>query len=114
MDGVIVAFGDIGTWRSRRQGYQILGSNIAGILKTECEGAEWYGDSYNIRARMSHHDGTNDVLYRIAKDHDEAERIADKIYNYEVDEKGFRSNTRSLYPYVADVYGWKIRQYKHK
>lgn len=114
VDGVILAFGDIGTWRGRRQGYQILGSNIADILKTECEDAEWYGDGFNIRARMSHHDGTNYALYRIVKNRDEAERIAEKIYYREIDEEGFRRRTRSLYPYVADVYGWKVRQYKHK
>lgn len=43
VDGIIIVFGDVGTWRGRRQGYQILGSNIAGILKTECDDAEWYG-----------------------------------------------------------------------
>ena len=61
---------------------------------------------------MGHHDGTNYTLYRIAKDRDEAERIADKIYNREIDEEGFRRRTRSLYPYVADIYGWKIRRRK--
>lgn len=40
------------------------------------------------------------------------ERIADKIYNREIDEEGFRRRTRSLYPYVAAVYGWKTRQRK--
>ena len=114
VDGVITAFGDIGTWRGRRQGYQILSSNIAGILKTECENAEWYGDSYNIRARMAHHDGTNYALYRIAKDRDEAERIAGMIYYCEINEEGFRRRTRSLYPYVAEVYGWKTRRYNRK
>ena len=80
VDGVIIAFGDLGLWRGRRQGYQILGSNIADIL-----------------------------LYRVAKSREDAERIADKIYNLEIDEKGFRKLTRSLYPYVADIYGWKVR-----
>ena len=61
---------------------------------------------------MTHHDGTNYVLYRVAKDREEAERIAEKIYNREIDEQGFRKRTRSLYPYVADVYGWKTRQRK--
>ena len=75
----------------------------------QCDEAEWYGDGYNIRGRMIHHDGTNYVLYRIAKDRDEAERIAAKIYSGEIDEEGFRRRTRSLYPYVADVYGWKTR-----
>lgn len=109
VDGVIIAFGDLGLWRGRRQGYQILGSNLADILRSSCDGNEWYGDGYNIRARLTHHDGTNYVLYRVAKSREDAERIADKIYNLEIDEKGFRKLTRSLFPYVADVYGWKVR-----
>lgn len=109
VDGVIIAFGDLGLWRGRRQGYQILGSNLADILRSSCDDNEWYGDGYNIRARLTHHDGTNYVLYRVAKSREDAERIADKIYNLEIDEKGFRKLTRSLYPYVADVYGWKVR-----
>lgn len=88
------------------------GSNIADILYSQCDDAEWYGDSYNIRGRMIHHDGMNYALYRIAKDRSEAERIADKIYSGEIDEVGFRKRTRSLYPYVADIYGWKIRRRK--
>lgn len=109
VDGVIIAFGDLGLWRGRRQGYQILGSNIANILHSSCEDCEWYG-SYNIRGKMAHHDGTNHVLYRVAKSREDAERIADKIYNLEIDEVGFRKLTRSLYPYVADIYGWKVRR----
>ena len=112
VDGVIIAFGDLGLWRGRRQGYQILGSNIANILHSSCEDCEWYGDSYNIRGKMAHHDGTNHVLYRVAKSREDAERIADKIYNLEIDEKGFRKLTRSLYPYVANIYGWKVRRRK--
>ncbi len=61
---------------------------------------------------MIHHDGTNYALYRVAKDRDTAERIAEKIYNGEIDESGFRQRTRSLYPYVAEVYGWKTRKHK--
>lgn len=112
VDGVIIVFGDLGLWNGRKQGYQILGNNIADILKSSCEYAEWYGDGYNIRSWMTHHDGTNYILYRVAKDREEAERIAEKIYNREIDEQGFRKRTRSLYPYVADVYGWKTRQRK--
>ena len=97
VDGIIVVFGNLGLWNGRRQGYQILGSTIADILKSQCDDAEWYGDGYNIRGRMGR---------------DEAERIADKIYNREIDEEGFRRRTRSLYPYVAAVYGWKTRQRK--
>ena len=109
VDGIIVVFGNLGLWNGRRRGYQILGSTIADILKSQCDDAEWYGDGYNIRGRMGHHDGTNYTLYRVAKDRDEAERLVDKIYNREIGEEGFRRRTRSLYPYIADVYGWKTR-----
>lgn len=30
VNGVIIAFGDLGLWNGRKQGYQILGDNIAG------------------------------------------------------------------------------------
>ena len=53
------------------------------------------------------------VIYRIAKDEETAERIAAKIYNGEIDERGFRKLTRSLYPDVAAVYGWKIAGQKN-
>ena len=109
VDGVIIAFADLGLWRGRRQGYQILGGNVADILHSPNFDVEWYGDGYNIRSRMEHHDGTNHVIYRVAKNREAAERIAEKIYNLEIDEKGFRKLTRSLYPYVADIYGWKVR-----
>ena len=110
VNGVIIAFGDLGLWNGRKQGYQILGDNIAGILQSTQYDAEWYGDGYDIRGRMSHHDGTNYVLYRVAENRDDAERIAAKIYNYEIDENGFRQVTRSLHPYVAAVYCWKTLQ----
>ena len=34
VDGVIIVFGDLGLWNGRKQGYQILGNNIADILKS--------------------------------------------------------------------------------
>ena len=104
---------DLGLWQGRRNAFQFFGNNIANILHTRCEDAEWYGDAYNIRGILHHHDGTNYVLYRIAKDEETAERIAAKIYNGEIDERGFRKLIRSLYPDVAAVYGWKIAGQKN-
>ena len=48
VNGVIIAFGDLGLWNGRKQGYQILGDNIAGILQSTQYDAEWYGDGYDI------------------------------------------------------------------
>lgn len=108
VDGVIIAFADLGLWHGRRQGYKIIGSNIADILHSSYD-AEWFGDTYNIRGVEYHHDGTNYILYRVAKDKETAERITKKIYSGEIDETQFRRMTRSLRPYVAEIYGWKTR-----
>lgn len=107
IDGVIIAFGNLRLWDGRKNGYKILSSNIADILRTECDEAEWYSDGDNIRARLIHSDGTSYILYRVAKNYEDAERIGRMIYNYEIDEDGFCKETCSLYPYVANVYGWK-------
>jgi hypothetical protein len=72
VNGIIIAFADLGLWQGRRNAFQIFGNNIANILHTRCEDAEWYGDAYNIRGILRHHDGTNYVLYRIAKDEETA------------------------------------------
>ena len=106
IDGVIIAFADIETWRGHFQGYKILGSNIASIFKLGADVNEWYGDGYNIRSTHTHHDGTNHVILRVAKTMKSAERIAQQIYNNEIDEKQFRKKTRSLYPHIAQIYGW--------
>ena len=82
VNGIIIAFADLGLWQGRRNAFQFFGNNIANILHTRCEDAEWYGDAYNIRGILHHHDGTNYVLYRIAKDEETAERIAAKIYQH--------------------------------
>ena len=88
VNGIIIAFADLGLWQGRRNAFQFFGNNIANILHTRCEDAEWYGD-------------------------ETAERIAAKIYNGEIDERGFRKLIRSLYPDVAAVYGWKIAGQKN-
>ena len=48
VDGIIVVFGNLGLWNGRRRGYQILGSTIADILKSQCDDAEW------VRRRLQH------------------------------------------------------------
>lgn len=111
IDGVVMAFADLGFWNGIRQGYKILGHNVNSIFNVSEDDNEWYGDGFNIRGSLSHHDGTHYVLYRVVKDMDEAERIGEMIYNREIDEAGFRKKPRSLYPYVAEVYGWKTGRF---
>ena len=111
VNGVIIAFGDLGLWNGRKQGYQILGDNIAGILQSTQYDAEWYGDGYDIRGRMSHHDGTNYVCTVSLKIVTTQNGLPQKSTTMKLTRMVFRpSYTFPSTPYVAAVYGWKTLQ----
>ena len=101
-----------GVWGGAgNKGYKLCGSNVSDILNTSSDDAEWFGDGYNIRGEFADHDGEDSVIYRVAKSEYDAERLATKICNGDIStEEQFRKATKSLYPYVAKVYGWKMRR----
>ena len=106
VDGVIVAFADLGLWDGRTNGARIEGTNVKDILHSNCDYLDWYCDRYNVRCSAIHHDGTNHYLYRVAKDWEQAERLVNKIAYEGMTEEQFMKATRSLRPYVAKEYGW--------
>lgn len=112
IDGVIIAIADLGFWNGRCDGTQIIGHNIKDILYTDCDDAEWYGDGYNIHSTQYHHDGRNYITYRVVGSVEEAEKIQARVYNGASYADVYRS-TRSLYPYIGDIYGWKTGRF-HK
>jgi hypothetical protein len=109
VDGRILVIGDIGRWNGRAQGYKIVNSGkIADILYSECDYVEWYGDGYNIRSTGIHHDGRNYAEYRVIREDRNIENLLDDIYaGKEISRAKLNYYTRSLYPYVAKVYGWR-------
>lgn len=109
IDGRILVIADIGLWNGRRQGYKILDNIISDILyDRDGEYLEWYGDGYNIKATVSHHDGTNYYEYRVIREDKNIDNFLDAIYNGEkISRKKLNYYTKSLYPYVANVYGWQ-------
>ena len=108
VDGRILVIADLGLWDGRRQGYKILDNTISDILYDENgEYLEWYGDGYNIKATVSHHDGTNYYEYRVIREDRNIENLLDAIYNgEEINRKKLNYYTKSLYPYIAKIYGW--------
>jgi hypothetical protein len=109
VDGRILVIGDIGRWNGRVHGYKIINSGkIADILYSECDYVEWYGDGYNIRSVGIHHDGRNYAEYRVIREDRNIENLLDDIYDgKEISRAKLNYYTRSLYPYVAKVYGWR-------
>lgn len=107
VDGVIVAFANLGLWDGRHQGSRIEGKNVKDILHSDCDYTKWYCDRYNVRCTAAHHDGRNSYLYRVAKDEETAQRLVEKIAYEGMTEQQFMKATKSLRPYVAKTYGWR-------
>jgi hypothetical protein len=106
VDGIIVCFARLGLWDGTHIGAKCIGTNVKQILSSDCDYLDWYCDRYNVRCDATHHDGSNSYLYRVAKDREEAHRLVNKIADGEMTEEQFRKATKSLRPYVAEVYGW--------
>ena len=109
VNGRILVIGNIGRWDGRVSGYKIIDSgNIKDILYSECDYVEWYGDGDNIRSVGIHHDGRNYSEYRVIREDRNIENLLDDIYDgKEISRSKLNYYTRSLYPYVAKVYGWR-------
>ena len=110
-DGCIIAFADLGFWNGRRIGYKKIGTNVADIFNICANGdyeVEWYADRYNVCLNVAHHDGTHYIVFRYVKSEDKADEICEKIYNGKIStEKQLFKATKSIRPFVANIYGWK-------
>jgi hypothetical protein len=106
VDGCIIAFANLGLWNGRVNGAKVIGSNVSQILSSSDDYSTWFCDPYNVKYEGIHHDGTNYVIYRVARDREHAEELVDKIAYGGMSEEQFRKATSSLRPYIAKVYGW--------
>lgn len=107
IDGRILVIADIGRWYGRAQGYKILDNNISSILDTDCDYCEWYSDGYNIKFTGHHHDGVNYLEYRVIREDRNIDNLLrDLYYGEEISRKKLNYYTKSLHPYVAEIYGW--------
>ena len=114
IDGCIIALGH--RWShygaicgNGREGTKIIGRNIADILQSNGDDADWWAEDYNINGRTADHDGSWSIVYRVCKDYEEAEKLQELAYLGKLDNSDIMARTKSLYPYVAKVYGWPYR-----
>ena len=110
-DGEIIVIADLGLWFGRRQGYKTIGNNVSNCLymSRDCLEAKWYCDAYNLLGVEGHHDGTNYYTYRERKPNISEsawETFLDKLYNGTATNKDISRYTKSLLPYIKEVYGW--------
>lgn len=106
LDGRVIAIADLGLWNGRKQGYRILKENVNSIFNIGEDYSEYYSDGYNIKATLTHHDGTNYIEYREIREDRNINNLLIAIFNGEkISRKKLNYYTRSLLPYVAKAYG---------
>lgn len=108
LEGRILAIANVGRWDGRRSGCKILGDNLNEVLTStiDCDEKEVYCDQYNVYAHGYHHDGSNTVEFREIREDKNIENLIDKIYSdMPVTRREINYYTRSLRPYIKQVYG---------
>ena len=108
IDKKILVIADLGLWNGRSTVCKVLPyKNLKYILDYRYEYAEFYGDGHNIRGTEVHHDGTNYYLYRVIRNDANIENFIEAVHHgEEITNKKLNYYTKSLYKYVAEVYGW--------
>ena len=114
IDGYIIALGY--RWShygsicgNGREGTKLVGWNIADILKSSGDCASWYAEDYNIHGHSGDHDGSWSIIYRVCKNSYEAEKLQVLAYEGKLTNADIMARTKSLYPYIAKIYGWPYR-----
>ena len=110
-EGRIIAIADLGFWDRRQMGYKVMENNVNACLywSEKCDDIEIYADRYDIRSTQYHHDNHHNILYRELKpslsDWQRNYFLA-KIFEGKVTRKDITKYTRSILPYVKEIYGW--------
>lgn len=106
----IICIADLGLWNGRHKAYKLLDNKLLSAMFVErsCDYAKFWIDGYgNLRSKQMHHDGTNLLLFRELKQHEDTAAMQNfmrKIYNGEVTSADITRNTRALGVYFKKIY----------
>lgn len=106
LEGRVLAIAKVGRWNGTFSGYKILRDNLNSILWSgNCDDIKVYADKNTVRSTMYHHDGRHEVEYRMIKEDTNYDKLLDKIYNDSFTRQDVYKYTKSLRPYIREVYG---------
>ena len=110
LKGRVIAIADVGRWDGRCSDYKILGDNLNEILwgmGEDVQNIRVWADAHTVRAVGHHHDASHYVEYRELKEDTQFDNLLNKLYNQEeVSRKDIYKYTKSLRPYVKQIYGF--------
>lgn len=107
----ILVVADLGLWNGRRSDYRILsGSRVADIFGVQCgDFVTYFADAYNVCCEDIHHDGINRYIFREIRDPEGyCQPLLDALRGQRNYKALMKRYSKSLLPYVADVYGWPM------
>lgn len=106
----IVCIANLGLWNGKRIAVAELSCNINSIFNCKYyDSTEIAYCGKDIQAETSHHDGTNHYLFREMKAGRSLINFFERFVAADTEEERNRlikSYTRSIAPYVKEVYGW--------
>lgn len=105
----ILLIASLGLWNGRRVGYKVLPANVNAILSPSAlqDYNKVYSDGHNVRTEAIHHDGKNFYLFRELLGRPNEQKFLNSIEEgVYPDDRKISYYTRSIHPYVANVYGW--------
>lgn len=115
LDGRILCCGSLGLWWGRPTGYRIIDErNLNAILDQACRDSYTYRvyfDGRDICAADGHHDGTNCYTFREIREdvgEDALDNFLDRLTDGTATDADMERFTRSLAPYVCEIYGWTM------
>jgi len=111
----IIAIADLGLWNGRHSAYMLIESGkVVDCLSTgsDIDDASWYvTDGGEFKASMSHHDGTNEITYRVFKktaSDEDMDALEGLIYDGKATQADIDKATDRIGPDIAKVYGWTL------
>ena len=106
VEGIIVAYADLGFWNGRCIGAKRMGRKLNSIIDDcGCDNGKFYTDRYNVKGVLHHHDGTHYLTYRLVTPQ-KVEDIMRRANWGQLTWEYFRKNSKSIRNYVAEIYGW--------
>lgn len=112
IDGTIIAIRDVGRWDGGYRGIAEISDNLRDILQDTIASMayyDWYIDETDDVCQVCvHHDGRNHTRYRWVEDKDALYEMIEA--DWDDQDRIIEEHTHSLYPLVADIYGWPINK----
>lgn len=107
-DNKVIAIADLGLWSGRCIGYNLGGCDLSVItdFSNDIIDIEYYVEDGNFKSSMSHHDGTNHIIYREFKSNISEEGIdhfCNLLYNGKAKKHHINYYTKSVEHYFRNA-----------